>query len=193
MDIVNSKELSRYLKDDIINYLQKKALREPKEIKNRNINKDELINYLCGNIGPIMNFLALSGIMDSKEIKEASEQEIQEIFISEVGLDIVIEADLNARAIDKVNNNIGDYKYEDTLKRMRYNRGKSIVESDEFQKLKTDIERMEFLRKFGSNKYIINDVLDYLKEKELEELNKKMDSWRRRDNKGNDYNEKNYM
>ena len=147
----NSGELSKFSDEKISLMYQKEVLKLSPEIIKAIIG----IKKMCGSVSTLRSALFSSSSAD--KLNAMSEEELQRMVIEKQGLDTIIEA---SRIMKQEGLDEGlSHNYENTLSAMRKERGKEIVESEEYKSLDEKGEKREFLEKLSI--YELEDAESY--------------------------------
>ena len=112
------------------------------------LDNESIINILCKNEFKLKTVLEGFGI-PSEEWSDKSKDELQRMFIEKIGLDEVIKASEEIKSQEEKTGQKRIHIYENTLQAMRMERGKAIIESEEYKALKTKEERRNYLDSFS--------------------------------------------
>lgn len=105
---------------------------------------ESMIDILCGGKVQLKQFLLYFG-STAEGLSNKSREGLEEMFINKFGLDEIIKARKEVKQQENVLGKKRNHGYENVLSAMRLNRGKSIIESEEFKTLKTKEEKTDFL------------------------------------------------
>ena len=108
------------------------------------LDSESVISILCGGEVQLKQFLLYFGA-NVKDISSKSREELEEMFINKVGLDEIIKAREEVKQLENVSGEKRNHRYENVLSAMRLNRGKTIIESENYKRLKTKKERIDYL------------------------------------------------
>lgn len=108
------------------------------------LDSESMINILCGGEVQLKQFLLYFGAT-AEDITNKSREELEEMFINKFGLDEIIKAREEIKQQESVSGKKRNHRYENVLSAMRLNRGKTIIESEEYKSLKTKEEKTDFL------------------------------------------------
>ena len=108
------------------------------------LDSESMINILCGGEVQLKQFLLYFGAT-AEDISSKSREELEEMFINKFGLDEIIKAREEIKQQESVSGKKRNHRYENVLSAMRLNRGKTIIESEEYKSLKTKEEKTDFL------------------------------------------------
>ncbi len=115
----STKELPEYEKQP-----ERQTIKEGIEEKHKR--QEEIIKVLCSENFQIASKLFKMGVAP-EEMYSLSQANMEELFISKVGLDNVIEAASYVKSIETDKNKL-NHRYENTLQALRYKRGKALCE-----------------------------------------------------------------
>lgn len=122
------------------------------------LDNESMISILCGGDYQLKRVLVGCGT-SPKEVAYKSREELERMYIEIVGLDEIIAAREEVIKQDEISGEKRTHWYENTLQAMRMERGKNIVESEEFKSLKTKEEKRAFLDKLSAT--VLEDVERY--------------------------------
>ncbi len=121
------------------------------------LNDESIIDILSGESEQLYQFVDLLGKDDEYEHR----RDYEERFIKLMGIDRVIDAVYTVRDKDAQLGRNRKWKFRDSLRTVRLERGQAIFESEEFQKLKTREQRNEFIKNFSEHaKYDVEEYYD---------------------------------
>lgn len=112
------------------------------------LDNESMISILCGGDYQLKSVLVGYGTAP-KEVADKSREELERMYIEKVGLDEIITAREEVIKQDEISGEKRTHWYENTLQAMRMERGKNIMESEEFKSLKTKEEKRAFLDKLS--------------------------------------------
>ena len=105
---------------------------------------EEIIDVLCGGTYRLKEALVVLG-NDPRKFKSNTREELEQLYISQIGLDEVINAQKIIKEQEKESDSKRNHRYENTLQAMRMQRGKEIVNSEEFRSLHTPDEKRKYI------------------------------------------------
>ena len=108
------------------------------------LDSESMISILCGGEVQLKQFLLYFGAT-AEDITNKYREELEEMFINKFGLDEIIKAREEIKQQESVSGKKRNHRYENVLSAMRLNRGKAIIESEEYKSLKTKEEKTDFL------------------------------------------------
>lgn len=124
------------------------------------LDDESIIDILCDDDEKFKATMVACGFIS--EGFSPSRETLEEMFILKVGIDKVIEACEGEKKKEARLGHKRFHGYESSLEAVRINRGKSIMESEEFNALKTKEEKLKFLDKLSV--YELEDVERYCRE-----------------------------
>ena len=113
------------------------------------LDNESMISILCGGDYQLKRVLVGYGATP-KEVSDKSREELERMYIEKVGLEQIITAREEVIKQDEISGKKRTHLYENTLQAMRMERGKNIMESEEFKSLKTKEEKCAFLDKLSA-------------------------------------------
>ena len=108
------------------------------------LDSESMISILCGGEVQLKQFLLYFGAT-AEDISSKSREELEEMFINKFGLDEIIKAREEVKQQESVSGKKRNHRYENVLTAMRLNRGKTIIESEQYKNLKTKEEKVNYL------------------------------------------------
>lgn len=108
------------------------------------LDRESMINILCGGEVQLKQFLLYFGAT-AEDISSKSREELEEMFINRFGLDEIIKAREEVKQQENISGKKRNHRYENVLSAMRLNRGKTIIESEQYKNLKTKEEKVNYL------------------------------------------------
>ena len=109
------------------------------------LDRESMISILCGGEVQLKQFLLYFGAT-AKDISNKSRDELEEMFINKFGLDEIIKASKEVKQQENISGKKRNHRYENVLSAMRLDRGKTIIESEQYKNLKTKEEKANYLR-----------------------------------------------
>ena len=108
------------------------------------LDSESMISILCGGEVQLKQFLLYFGAT-AEDISSKSREELEEMFINKFGLDEIIKAREEVKQQENISGKKRNHRYENVLTAMRLNRGKTIIESEQYKNLKTKEEKVNYL------------------------------------------------
>ena len=108
------------------------------------LDSESMISILCGGEVQLKQFLLYFGAT-AEDISSKSREELEEMFINRFGLDEIIKAREEVKQQENISGKKRNHRYENVLSAMRLNRGKTIIESEQYKNLKTKEEKVNYL------------------------------------------------
>ena len=108
------------------------------------LDRESMISILCGGEVQLKQFLLYFGAT-AEDISSKSREELEEMFINKFGLDEIIKASEEVKQQENISGKKRNHRYENVLSAMRLNRGKTIIESEQYKNLKTKEEKVNYL------------------------------------------------